>query len=308
MASRRAVEDAHGRSRRRVDSVEIVERLPQLLGLEKEESGRHKRDTSRKIAGLLSDGDDAGGSDSSDEKDGTAFTATLRSKVSKKNYERRQTSQRRRRGQAREDAREQLHSLALVDDLENVRTSTLDMLVGLLKNNRGFPNRTNPTRFEINKEKRPQIFLTSKYSEEGAQVFANCFAANSAGLRRIHIGPCHFGTKSMHLLFTTMAHNASITKSLHKLSIDRNTVGWSAARALADFCATCEHLEELSLTNCGMDAESMEEVLRGLASCRRPDGVLYLSFVGRQDYSDDGEIRKLLHREYPQLSSCELDM
>ena len=36
MASRRAAEDAHGRSRRRrVDSAEIVERLPQLLGLEK---------------------------------------------------------------------------------------------------------------------------------------------------------------------------------------------------------------------------------------------------------------------------------
>ena len=118
---------------------------------------------------------------------------------------------------------------------------------------------SNPTRIEVT-----EVFLSDKYSKEGAQNLSSILYNNKVGLKRLVFSGCHFGPDSVVTIMEAITTNKNILKNLESLRFDDNCIGDQGANAIASWLRKSQVAVELGLVDAGITSKGALEIADAL--------------------------------------------
>ena len=218
-----------------------------------------------RIPGILRGRDGRSGSNESGVSsrssiyDETVYTRRLVDAYEESEKQKRLESERVKKDIMKREAAASISELMLVNDRKHLNSSRLRTVIACFRHNRGFPITANPTRVVVT-----DVFLSGKYSLEGARDIADSIRENKAGLKRLEFRDCHFNEKAVCMLMDAIINNETVKSQLHTLRFDGNDIGLGGAKALGKWLEESDTAIELGLCDAGLTDVGATFIAEGL--------------------------------------------
>ena len=212
----------------------------------------------------------------------TVYTRRLVDEMEAEEREKQEKEKLKKAKQIMRDAAGSIDDLGMVNGRLHLNTARWRTLTSSLRHGRGFPNMSNPTRIEVT-----EVFLSDKYSAEGAQHLSEIFLASKVGLKRLEFKGCYFDPDSVTTIMEAIMGNANILNNLETLRFDGNCIGDSGAKAIAKWLRESQVVVELGLVNAGLTDKGALKIADALDLNESLDTFECMELSNKDNLSDD---------------------